>query len=537
MAKSRSWLLNRKKTEPEVAYEPPFWFGDYSNGELYHEATPRERAMRRLILERGVELARYHGMERREFMASGLGVALSFSVMNLLNGCDGGSSGGYVISDASGDPVQRGDGGGGDLVGQSSMDGGRPTLPTDPAACEAALDYKDIFIFDVQTHRVESDNGVYRNFIMQLPQARCGRGTGALACFTKDEYVRRMFLESDTTVAVLSGVPAVDGVNPLTNDQIAETRDFVNGIASESERVITHAMVLPNYNLDRQLEGMARLATERAPLGAWKCYTPWGPGDGVTGFWLDDEKTGIPFIQRGRQLGVKTFCCHKGLPLPSFDNRYGDPKDIGVVAKMFPDCSFIVYHSAFQYGQMPGSGGTEEDRPYTMGDKVGVNALVTALLENGHGHKSNIYGELGTTWISVMTNVKRATHVLGKLLKYLGPDNVVWGTDSIWYGSPQAQLTTFLSFKMDQQIREQEGYPDLTPEIKRKILGLNAARLFNVDPQVTRCGIEAGAIARYKQELDEEYGRYRWAFQQPRIRTRRDFMLHNLFHRAIKSPG
>jgi uncharacterized protein len=131
----------------------------------------------------------------------------------------------------------------------------------------------------------------------------------------------------------------------------------------------------------------------------------------------------------------------------------------------------------------------------------------------------------------------RATHVLGKLLKYLGEDNIVWGTDSMWYGSPQPQILAFLNFKMDQTIREAEGYPDLTMDIKLKILGLNAAKLFKVDPTAKRCQIEAGAIASHKQQLDEEFGRYRWAFDRPRMTNRRDFMRHVAFHRAAKTPG
>jgi uncharacterized protein len=526
MPKARSWLRNRKKTEPEVPYEPPFWFGDHSNGEQYHSATEKDQLMRKLILEKGAEQARHHGVERREFMASGLGIALSMYVMNLVNGCDGGARGGFSFDSE----------GGSGALGQT---GGIKEV-MDPVECEVALDATKTFIFDIQTHRVETDNGVYRNFIAGLPQAMCGKQTGPtgpLACFTKDEYVREMFLDSDTTMTVLSGVPAVDGVNPLTNEQIAETRDFVHGIASDSERVITHAMVLPNYKHQAQLDGMAKIVAERAPIGAWKCYTPWGPGDGVTGFWLDDPKIGIPFLERGRQLGIKTFCCHKGLPLPSFDNNYGDPKDIGVVAKRFPDCSFIVYHSAYQFGVPPRTASEVEGLPYKMGDKAGVNSLITACLQNGHGVGSNIYGELGTTWISVMNNPVRATHILGKLLKYLGEDNVVWGTDSMWYGSPQPQILAFLRFKMDQRIRETEGYPDLTDGIKAKILGLNAAKLFKVDPTQKRCQIEAGAIAGAKRDLDDEFGRYRWAFQQPRLTNRRDFLRNVAFHRAAKTPG
>jgi len=571
MAK-KSWLSRRKKTEPELPYQPPIWLGDHSNGEIYHSATPEERKMRELILKEGADRAKYYGMDRREFMASGVGIAFSMSIVNLVNGCSDGSKGGFDPMNGAGaggfgpaagsggslpaggsgsgalppsaagaggrlttgqagatsQPGAAGASGNGGLVGGGAGTGGMGKNP-DPVMCETMLDYSEMFIFDIQTHRVERANATYRSFLSFLPQGQCGKGLEG--CYSREEYTRQFFLESDTTVTVLSGVPAVDGNNPLTNEEIADTRDFVNGVAMQTERVITHAMVLPNYNHAQQLEGMNKILSDRAPIGAWKCYTPWGPGDGVTGFWLDDPMTGIPFIETGRMLGVKVFCCHKGLPLPGFDNNFGDPKDIGVVAKMFPDCTFVVYHSAYQYG------GGNETEGYTMGSKAGVNSLVTALMANGHGLGSNIIAELGTTWNNIMTNTRAATHVLGKLLKFVGEDNIVWGTDCMWYGSPQPQIMMFLSFKMDETIRMQEGYPELTPAIKTKILGLNAARVFGINAAATRCGIKETSLARLKRDLDGEFGRFRWAFQKPALRTRRDFLRNAAFHRAAKTPG
>src|SRR5690349_7434402 len=75
---------------------------------------------------------------------------------------------------------------------------------------------------------------------------------------------------------VLSAIPATEGNNAFTNAQIAESRDYVNGLAQETQRVVSHAMVLPNYNHEQQLEGMATIVNAAAPVGAWKCYTPWG---------------------------------------------------------------------------------------------------------------------------------------------------------------------------------------------------------------------------------------------------------------------
>ena len=399
----------------------------------------------------------------------------------------------------------------------------------DPVQCEKMLSYKDMFIFDIQTHRVARANATYRSFLQVLPQGMCGKALEA--CYSADEYTQKFFLESDTTVTVLSGIPATDGNNPLTNDEIAETRDFVNTLAQETQRVVTHAMVLPNYNHAQQLEGMAKIVTAKAPVGAWKCYTPWGPGNGVTGFWLDDPATGIPFIERGIELGIKTFACHKGLPLPGFDNNFGDPKDMGVVAKRYPQAKFIAYHSAYQFG------GADETQAYTSGSKQGVNSLVTACMQNGIGPGGNVYGELGTTWRSVMTDKTAATHVLGKLLKFLGEDNVVWGTDCMWYGSPQPLITMFMSFQMDQTIRMREGYPDLTPEIKRKILGLNAAKVYGVSAEAVRCQVQASKMAQLRQDLDDEFGSYRWALHRPPLRTRRDFFRHVAFHKAANTPG
>ena len=74
-----------------------------------------------------------------------------------------------------------------------------------------------------------------------------------------------------------------------------------------------------------------------------------------------------------------------------------------------------------------------------------------------------------------MRDPDQAAHVLGKLLVAVGPDNVVWGTDSIWYGSPQTQIEAFRAFEITEEYQEQFGYPALTPELKRKILGVNGA--------------------------------------------------------------
>jgi hypothetical protein len=76
-----------------------------------------------------------------------------------------------------------------------------------------------------------------------------------------------------------------------------------------------------------------------------------------------------------------------------------------------------------------------------------------------------------------------AAHVLGKLLTYCGEDNILWGTDSIWYGSPQDQIQAFRAFQISQDYQEKYGYPAITPRIRRKIFGLNAAKPYGINQE------------------------------------------------------
>ena len=81
-----------------------------------------------------------------------------------------------------------------------------------------------------------------------------------------------------------------------------------------------------------------------------------------------------------------------------------------------------------------------------------------------------------------MRDPDQAAHVLGKLLVAVGPDNVVWGTDSIWYGSPQTQIEAFRAFEITPEYQEQFGYPALTQSSSARSSVLNGATLYGVRP-------------------------------------------------------
>jgi predicted TIM-barrel fold metal-dependent hydrolase len=81
---------------------------------------------------------------------------------------------------------------------------------------------------------------------------------------------------------------------------------------------------------------------------------------------------------------------------------------------------------------------------------------------------------------------REAAHVLGKLLAAVGPDRIVWGTDCIWYGSPQPLIDAFRAFTIPERMQDEFGYPPLTDDVKQRILATNACRAYGIDADAAR---------------------------------------------------
>ncbi len=431
-----------KKSAPNETPKLPVKIDSTSNGEYWPEPLPaRLEHLKRSALEAADRHARKRGLSRREYLASTCGAATVFLALNQL-GCKGGR---YQV---------------------------REDATLDQGAADAALKGNE-FIFDVQTHEI-TDEGAWwdqsrptaASFLQMLPQAQCGASSWQ-QCYTEDVLIKEVFLDSDTQYAVLSALWGEPHPTPV--ELAAQTRERVSKLEG-NRRLQIHGIVQPNAQPVAQLREQMQALHEQWKVNAWKLYPVWGP-EGV-GYWLTDE-LGTATIQQGLDLGVRLFAVHKGLPLPGMKPEYTRPMDVGPAARMFPKASFLIYHSGFEYGRTEG--------PYDPTATRGVDALIRSLEENGIGKDGNVYAELGSLWNHVLRNPDEAAHTLGKLLKHLGEDRILWGTDCIWYGSPQDQIQALRSFEISPEFQERYGYPALTPQAKRKIFGLNAARVYGVD--------------------------------------------------------
>jgi predicted TIM-barrel fold metal-dependent hydrolase len=367
---------------------------------------------------------------------------------------------------------------------------------------------KEQFIFDVQTHHVD----VKQKWYDDTPQGRAtmrffqmlrplsGSFEKSIELLNRAHYVKEVFGDSDTVMAIISGVPSREwDKNPLPPDQMVATRAYVNDLAG-SQRVLSHGLLRPNLG-EKEFDEMER-QVKTLKIDAWKMYT--GAELGEKPWFMDDERVAYPFWERTKKLGVKNLCVHKGLPLGFFNEKACMPLDIEKAAKDWPDLNFIVYHSGFRgFGDIAkGTGEKVEDKKTDDPQEIPwISALMRIIKKN---QLKNVYFELGSTFqMTSARDPKLCLHMLGQMIQVAGADHILWGTDSIWGGSPQSQIERMRRLKMTDDLRTKFGYPDLTDEVKNQIFGLNAARLFGLDVAAKRQAIKADKLS----QLREEYRR------------------------------
>ena len=338
------------------------------------------------------------------------------------------------------------------------------------------------------------------------------------ASFQIVQFIKDVYLDSQVTVGLLSNVTASlvnegqlerlpgDRIGPraarnteeasrsemLTAAQTAAARNFINEI-SGSTRMLAHGML---YVGKGNLAYIQEQVEKNAP-DSWKGYNisyaakvDDDPKSLMRQWRHDDEAVAYPTFewinnayasQKSTKPGFNNICVHKGLTnaMPATPEM-GHPADLPKAAKDWPGLNFITYHACIQPA-------------FFVYDSL--QEIISGRLRQGVPDISwtteyatlvapfpNTYAEIGTTWASsVITFPTVAAHIMGQLMKFMGPDRIVFGSDSVWYGSPQWQIDAMWRFEIPEEIRKKYGYPELTEDAKRKILGLNSAKLYGIN--------------------------------------------------------
>jgi len=448
--------------------------------------TPRQREFEARVKSMGAELAKRHGMSRRAFFKTASGMAAAFLAMNETYG---------------------------PMFGVSRAEAQQPG-----AADERAKALKGQFIMDMHTHflRQGTRNRTFVNQRMAVGKAGWNPALvgkeQTIADLMFENYLKEIYLDSDTKVALISGSPSeIPEDWFLTNEMKFDARGTVNAIAG-TKRMFSHAIFTPGY--PGWMEQVDR-AYEVLKPDSYKGYTV---GDNTNKnlskhpYRLDDEKLMYPFYEKlvkwsATNPGLKNVCIHKGLFPPSvaqqFPNLadYADVRDVGKAAKDWPKLNFIIYHGGYRY-----AGGGRAEEGWAQFEKTGRIDWVTDLAEiPGKFGLTNVYADVGQLFAQTTIAEPRISAVMmGQMIKGLGADHVCWGTDAIWTGAPQWQIEALRRLEIPEEIQKKYGLAALGPadgKVKNMIFGENNARLYGFTPQ-QRAGLEGDKIAQHKALYD-----------------------------------
>jgi predicted TIM-barrel fold metal-dependent hydrolase len=456
----------------------------------------QQREFETRIKDSGKRLARKHRMSRRAFFKTAGGMAAAFVAMNEVHAK--GASPIYQIEKNEHKDLE---------VAQARADS-----------------LKGQFVMDMHTHFLREGTPI-RVFVSQ--RETVGKAGWNPSLVGKPQtiddlmfpnYFKEIFLDSDTKVACISGSYSVDPkFSFLTNEMKFDARQKVNS-QSGTRRMFSHAIFTPGW--DGWLEKFDE-ENEKLKPDSWKGYTI---GDNTNKhlskfpFRLDDQKVMYPFYEKlvkamkqyPDRPGLKNVCIHKGLFPPSVERQfphlmgYCNVNDVGQAAKDWPQLNFVIYHSAYRW--VAGPGGTAS-AAWDQLQRSGRVDWVTDLAEIPQQFGvNNVYADLGQIFAhSNMAEPRVAAYMLGAMIKGMGADHVVWGTDALWTGSPQWQIEALRRMEIPEDLQKKYGLAPMGPAdgpVKRAILGENSARIYGFSPK-QRSALETDKVAYWKGLYDK----------------------------------
>ena len=471
----------------------------------------KQKAVETLTMEWGEQFAKKKGMKRRDFMRTSMGLATALLASNKIYG-----------------PFWEVD----------------QVEAQEEAATAEKWPKGEYFIMDVQSHftnswevaaeegRLDENNpgGESRDGGFRSREFIKNMGfdlDNNLESYSFSNFIKEMYFDSETEMVVISGVPsrekqydesgrALEGMErsqaSLPSWLMSQRKKDINELAG-SVRALCQGNCAPNHYWDRAknqpdypalFEQMER-EVKLYGIDSWKWYCHTDPGRSGGGFQLDDEMS-AKFYAKSRELGVSNISCHKGYSYQSRTlGHLANPKDVEKAALENPDLNFIIYHSAMQHGPSEPDWETLNEWNAETGDFQWHKVLMDIKQRNPQ--ITNVYPEIGSAFnVLAVVHPLMCQHLMGKNIKNYGVDHVIWGTDCLWWGSPQWCIDLFKRFQFTDEVSEKFGYQKLTKDDKAKIFGLNAAKLYKVDVEAKRNPLPSEALTKFKVAYKEAGG-------------------------------
>ncbi len=152
-------------------------------------------------------------------------------------------------------------------------------------------------------------------------------------------------------------------------------------------------------------------------------------------------------------MGVTTIGVHKGVPLGPQPIEHTQAWDMDGAAANFPDINFVIFHVGLPF----------------------IDEICWQLVRY-----PNLYASIAATLNFIVRAPRAFAENMGKLMFWCGEDKILYGGETpIWH--PRWALDAFWKFELPEDLVTGYGYPQLTTQAKKKILGGNLARLMGID--------------------------------------------------------
>jgi uncharacterized protein len=275
--------------------------------------------------------------------------------------------------------------------------------------------------------------------------------------WTVDDIDEMVYRNSTTDMLVAMPLPLTD----LFRDGLSPWEECAELARRNPDRTVFWGSVNP-------LEGRHALDLMERQVGefgakAFKFYNirydfgqpfPWR---------MDDPRVAFPVFEKAQELGVNLIGVHKGLPLGPQPIEHTQTWDMDGAAANFPDINFVIFHVGLPF----------------------IDETCWQLIRH-----PNLYASIAATINLVARAPRQFAELMGKLLFWAGEDKIVYGSEAPIF-QPQWALDAFWNFELPQDLVEGYGYPQLTEQAKRKILGENLLRLHGMDVEETRARLRA----------------------------------------------
>ncbi|HSG15671.1 MAG TPA: amidohydrolase family protein [Anaerolineae bacterium] len=270
-----------------------------------------------------------------------------------------------------------------------------------------------------------------------------------------DEIYQMIIKESDTDMIIAQPLPLTD----LFHDGLSDWRKCAEMAQKHPDRAIFWGSINPMEG-KKALDLMEVQVKEFGAKG-FKLYNvrydygrpfPWR---------MDDPRVAYPIFEKALELGVNLIGVHKGVPLGPQPIEHTRTWDMDGAAANFPDINFVIFH-------------------------VGLPWLDEVLWQIVR--YPNLYASIAATVNFISRQPRVFAETLAKMLWWCGEDKIIYGGETpIWH--PQWALQEFWDFELPQDLVDEYGYPPLTKQAKRKILGENLLRLHGMDVEATKTAL------------------------------------------------